>query len=212
MPREIVGIILAGGQSRRMGTDKAFLEIGGIPLIQRVLDVLLPIFPTVAIVAKDLEKFRHLKEVQLAQDLFTEQHALGGIYTALSTFGGKNCFVFSCDLPFLNAELIQAMIERQDGHDLFIPKSRRGLEPLHTLYTQRCLGTIERRILWRQWSLGGLVQRLNASILLPGQLHLFDPRELSFLNVNTPDGFQQAQGIVESRIVHSHEKTTPPCL
>ena len=105
MSREIVGVILAGGQSRRMGTDKTLLKVGGIPLIARSVKTLLPLFPMVAIVAKDVEKFRFLKDAVLVKDLFEEQHALGGIYTALSHFSGKDCFVFACDLPFLNPSL-----------------------------------------------------------------------------------------------------------
>lgn len=200
MPKEIVGIILAGGKSRRMGTDKAFLEIGGVPLITRVIDVLLPIFPTVVIASKESKKFSSIKGVQLIQDLFPEQHALGGIYTALLTFPGKDCFVFSCDLPFLNPRLIRSMVKEMNGYDALIPQSRHGLEPLHALYSGECLDDIERQIHERNWNLEALLQRIKFGILKTAVLHASDPEELSFFNVNTPEELQRAQAIEIKRM------------
>ena len=195
MSKEIVGVILAGGKSRRMGSDKAFLEIGGVPLVARVIDVLLSVFTTVAIVSKDIQKFSSIKGAQLIQDLFPEQHALGGIYTALSTFPGRDCFVFSCDLPFLNPRLICCMAKEMNGYDALIPQSRHGLEPLHALYSGRCLDDIERQIHERNWNLEALLQKIKFGILNPTMLHTSDPEELSFFNVNTPEELQRAQAI-----------------
>ena len=195
MSKEMVGVILAGGRSRRMGTDKAFLEIGGVPLIERVIGVLSPIFPTLAIVLKESKKFSSIKGVQLVQDLFPEQHALGGIYTALSHFRGKDCFVFSCDLPFLNPGLIRTMMREMNGYDALIPQSRHGLEPLHALYSGECLDGIERQIHERNWNLEALLQKIKFGILNPALLHVIDPEELSFLNINTPEESQRAQAI-----------------
>ena len=195
MSKEIVGVILAGGKSRRMGTDKAFLEVGGVPLIERVIGVLSPIFQTLAIVSKESKKFSSIKEVQLIQDLFPEQHALGGIYTALSHFRGKDCFVFSCDLPFLNPGLIRAMMREMNGYDALIPQSRYGLEPLHALYSGRCLDDIERQIHERHWNLAALLQKIKFSVLDLTVLRASDPEELSFFNINTPEELEKAQAI-----------------
>jgi len=186
MPKEIVGVILAGGQSRRMGKDKAFLEMGGVPLIERIFQTLSSVFSTVAIVSKESQKFRYLQEARLVQDLFEEQHALGGIYTALSHFRGKDCFVFACDLPFLNFQLIRFMMEEKNGYEVFIPKSYHGLEPLHALYTTGGLATIENEIRQGQWCLEDCIQKMHYGVLDPEVLRRFDPKELSFLNVNTP--------------------------
>lgn len=185
MSKEIIGVILAGGQSRRMGKDKAFLEVGGMPLIEQVTKVLLPLFPTVAIVAKESEKFRFIEGVVMIQDHFAEQHALGGIYTALSHFR-KSCFVFACDLPFLNPQLIRFMMEEKNGYEVFIPKSYHGLEPLHALYTTGGLAAIENEIRQGQWCLEDCIQKMHYGVLDPEVLRRFDPEELSFLNVNTP--------------------------
>jgi len=203
MSKETVGVILAGGKSRRMGTDKAFLEIGGVPLITRVIDVLLPIFPTVVIVSKESKKFSSIKGVQLIQDLFPEQHALGGIYTALSTFPGRDCFVFSCDLPFLNPSLIHFMMQQRNGYDVFLPRSRHGLEPLHALYTEKCLNLMGEQIRQKRWNLESLIHKVHCRILNPDILHTFDPEEFSFLNVNTPEEFKKAEAIKNSQRSYS---------
>lgn len=194
MCKEIVGIILAGGKSRRMGTNKAFLEIGGMPLIEREVKILSPLFPTVAVVSKELEKFRFMKGVSFVKDLFPEQHALGGIYTALSHFR-KDCFVFACDLPFLNPHLIQAMIAQENGYEVLIPKSRHGLEPLYAIYTGNCLPILEKQIRHSRWSLELLVQQTRLRVFDSTLLHSLDPKELSFFNVNTSGQLRKAQGI-----------------
>ena len=196
MPREIVGVILAGGESRRMGTDKAFLKIGGVSLMERTVQTLLLLFPTVAIVSKEPEKFHPLKGISLIQDLFPEQHALGGVYSALRRFQRQDCFVFACDMPFLNPLLIRTMIEQRNGYDLFIPRSRHGLEPLHAIYTSRCLSTMIQQIERKEWNLETFVQKVHYGILDAGVLHAFDPEEASFLNVNTPEAFQKAQTLL----------------
>lgn len=186
MAKEMVGVILAGGQSRRMGTDKALLGFEGVPLVERSVNTLLPLFQTVAIVAKDVERFRFLRGAHLVRDLFEEQHALGGIYTALSYFSGKGCFIFACDLPFLNPLLISAMLRERNGYDLLVPRSRRGLEPLHAIYTERCLERIAEQISRKQWCLDHLIPRLRFGIFGGARLHRLDPEERSFVNINTP--------------------------
>lgn len=198
--QQIVGVILAGGKSQRMGTDKAFLEVGGIPLIQRILEVLTPIFRTVAIVAKELQKFEcAAKDVKRVRDLFPEQHALGGIYTALRAFPGKECFVFACDLPFLNPDLIRCMIQRFNGCDLLLPKSRSGLEPLHAIYGKGCVKVLEDKIRRGDWRLENLAGFVRSEILDPNALHSFDPEELSVTNVNTPGEFRGLMHISQRR-------------
>lgn len=189
----IVGVILAGGKSRRMGVDKTFLEIGGVPLIERAVQTLLPLFPTVAIVSKEVEKFHLVKGVSLVRDLFPEQHALGGIYTALSYFQGKGCFIFACDLPFLNPSLISFMIQKMNGYDILVPKSHHGLEPLHAIYSKRCLGAMEELIRQKEWGLKSFIRGAHYGLVNSTTLHTFDPEEISFLNVNTPEEFQKAK-------------------
>lgn len=195
MSRETVGVILAGGKSRRMGMDKAFLEIGGIPLIERAVKALLPIFSTVAIVAKAPQKFYDIRGTHFVSDIFSEQHALGGIYTALSYFSGKDCFVFACDMPFLNPHLIRAMMASHNGYDLFIPRSRHGLEMLHAIYTERCRGVIEEKLRKREWCLEYVVRKLKCGIFDTTHIHTFDPGELSFLNINTREALKKAQAL-----------------
>lgn len=186
----IVGVILAGGQSRRMGTDKAFLEFEGLSLIARITETLRPLFSTVAIVAKKLERFRNLKEVHLVQDLFPEQHPLGGICTALHHFRGKDCFVFACDLPFLNPPLIRAMIQNRKADAVLVPRSRRGLEPLHAIYPATLLNLLTLQMQGERGSLEAILKKLPMSVLDTEILHTYDPAELSFLNMNTPEEFR----------------------
>lgn len=195
MSREIIGVILAGGRSRRMGKDKAFLEMGGVSFVERIVKTLSPKFLTIAIVSKELQKFQSLRGVYLVQDLFQEQHTLGGITSALSHFRGKDCFIFACDLPFLNPDLIQLMIQRRNGYDVLIPRSRHGLESLHAIYTGKCLAAMKSAVHQGEWGLERFIRKMRFGIVEPETLHRFDPEELSFLNVNTPAELKRAREI-----------------
>lgn len=199
--RERVGVILAGGKSRRMGKEKAFLEIAGVPLIQRTIRALSPFFLNLAVVTKDVEPFRFLDGVYRVQDAFTEQHALGGITTALTAFPGKDCFVFACDMPSLNPRLIRHMLEERSEYDVLAPQSDRGLEPLHAIYTGRCLDRIASCIREKKWNLEAFVRMCRYRVVGPETVRALDPDGLSFVNVNTPEEFQKWERGIPQNLV-----------
>ena len=193
MPREgVTGLILAGGTSRRMGRDKAFLPWGKTTLIEHLLERLRPVTDELIVAVKDAQAFRYL-QATVVEDCVPDAHALGGLYTGLRAASHERCFVCACDTPFLNPAVIRWLIRLVDGYDLVIPHTPDGLQPLYAVYRTSVLSVIEEQVRRRDWTLTGLVGRLHAKIVEADVLRCVDPQGFSFFNVNTPDEYLTAR-------------------
>src|ERR1700689_300760 len=130
---EIEAFILAGGQSSRMGRDKAMLEIGGTPLLTRAAQMLKPLAANVMVVGEE----RRAAEFGLPvlTDYWPGAGPLGAIATALMSASCPWAFVLACDMPFVNADWLAWLFERAisappDSFDALVPATVNGLEPL----------------------------------------------------------------------------------
>ncbi len=133
------GVVLTGGASTRMGTDKAFIEVDGQPLVLRVVEALRTAgADPIAAIGGDLDRLRALG-VDAYPDREAGQGPLGGIVTALEVIDADLVFVAACDLIALGDEAILEVLEAMTPDaDAVVPRSDR-LEPLLAAYRRRCL-------------------------------------------------------------------------
>ncbi len=187
--------IQAGGESRRMGRDKALMPFLGRPLIQQVIERLTPIADEVLVTTNRPEDYRFLK-LPLFRDLKPGRGALGGLYTALSSATCGAVAVVACDMPFASRALIETasrLLVEEDA-DVVIPDSGGGLEPLHAVYRREvCLPVIESAIEADKWRLISWFPGVKVRILPPDEIRLHDPLGLAFWNLNTPEEFSEAE-------------------
>jgi len=187
--------IQAGGESRRMGQDKALMPFLGRPLIQRVVDRLTPIADEVIITTNSPDDYRFLG-LRLFPDLIPNRGALGGLYTALSSAGFPLTAVVACDMPFASPTLIDAMLRLivQEDADVVIPDSGSGLEPMHAIFRREtCIPAIKAAIDSDQWKLISWFPQVKVRILRPDEVARYDPTGLAFWNLNTPSEFAEAE-------------------
>jgi molybdopterin-guanine dinucleotide biosynthesis protein A len=187
--------IQAGGQSQRMGQDKALMPFLGRPLIQRVADRLSPIADELLVTTNNPDDYRFLG-LPLFRDLKPGRGALGGLYTALSSATCEAVAVVGCDMPFASASLIEAASRLlvQEDTDVVIPDSGEGLVPLHAVYRREtCLPAIESAIDADQWKLVSWFPQVKVHILQPDEIKFYDPTGLAFWNLNTPEEFAEAE-------------------
>ena len=118
-------MILAGGKSVRMGQDKAFLEVNGVPIILRVFAVLDRLFRETIIVANVKEPYAEL-HIPVYTDLLPDQGALGGLYTGLVYSAFKYSFCVACDMPFLNRAVIEYLLCKAELYDAVVPRTSDG--------------------------------------------------------------------------------------
>ena len=137
------GIILAGGESRRMGgVNKALLEVGGQRIVERVAAILGRIFEEVIVITNSPEEYDFLG-LPMFTDLRPGYGSLGGLYTGLHRCGGAHGFIAACDMPFLVESVIRHLVGLAEGHDVIVPRLRGYLEPLHAIYGRGCIPYIE---------------------------------------------------------------------
>lgn len=182
---ELTGVILAGGKSRRYGRNKALVTIDGIALIERVLAVVQSLFQHVIIITNTPEEYAHLK-LPMHEDIIKDLGPLGGVYTALRSIPTEAGFVVACDMPFLNRELIQYMIEIRGNFDVVVPRIDGFIEALHALYGKRCLPVIKRLIEQKHYQIIRMFPHVSVRHVREAEIRHFDPDLKSFLNINEP--------------------------
>jgi len=191
--------VQAGGQSSRMGTDKALKPFLGRPLIQRVIDRLSPIADEIIVTTNRPDDYSFLN-LRLVPDLKPDRGALGGLYTAIASAAHDQVAVVACDMPFANLMLIEAMsrllVEKEA--DVLIPKSDEYYEPLHAVYRREiCLPAIESAIDEDKWKVISWFPQVRVRELSSDEIKKYDPDGLAFWNVNTPEEFAKAEEIAK---------------
>lgn len=180
------GIILAGGKNLRMGQNKAFLEVEGQRIIDRIRDIFVSLFDEVLLVTNSPLDYLDLN-LRMVTDLYQEKGALGGVFTGLFHASYPQSFVAACDMPFLNRALIGHLIALSPGFDIVIPKTEDGWQPLHAVYSQKCLPFMEDLLLRGDLKIIDFFHRVKKREVLTDEILLFDPQLRSFLNINTPE-------------------------
>ncbi len=191
-PQRVSGAVLAGGRSLRFGRDKAFAVLGDRPLIAHVCGALERVCSEVFVVADGAERFEGLG-VAVVSDLVKGAGSLGGLLTALVHGRHEMCVVVGCDMPFLRPEVLLRMIHLAGGHDAVVPVFRGELQPLHAVYSKRCIPRIEKRLLGGDLRIAGVFSKGSTLRLEEKDWKDLDPEGASFLNVNTPEAFEQAR-------------------
>ena len=192
--------IQAGGQSSRMGEDKALKAFLGRPLIQRVIERLSPIADEVIVTTNRPNDYSFLN-LRLFPDLKPDRGALGGLYTAIASASSPVVAVVACDMPFASATLIEAAgkILIEEAADVVIAKTDEGYEPIHAVYRREtCLPAIEAAIAADLWKVIVWFPQVKVRVLTSDEIKRYDPQGLAFWNVNTPEEFIEAEKIAQS--------------
>ncbi len=188
----MTAIILAGGKSRRMGRDKAFLELDGVPIIKRHLNLLKDIFSNIIIAANDPEKYR-FEDVKVAGDLVLDYGPLAGIYSGLMASDTFYNFIVACDMPFLNERLIRYLITRAGSWDVVVPKVDGKYHPLFGVYSKRCIPAIDRLIKDREHRVISLYPNVKTRTISKKEITRFDEGIRSLININTQEEAELCQ-------------------
>ena len=182
----VTGVLLAGGKSRRMGYDKACIEVAGQALITRSLDLLCRYFATVLISGDrpDLAQ----PNIPAIPDIYPGS-ALGGLYTGLQASNTDWIFVAPCDMPSPDPRILELLVKQRNGFDAVVPLTPAGYEPVYVLYHKNCLVPMEEMLKLDQY-------RIYVSAM-PTNIHYLDSRQMpdgwerGLLNINTPEQLEE---------------------
>ncbi|MBN2123644.1 MAG: molybdenum cofactor guanylyltransferase [Deltaproteobacteria bacterium] len=186
----VTGVILAGGKSRRYGTNKALVEFDGAPLIAKVCDRLQSVFPRILLVTNTPEEYAFL-HFPMVGDRIKGLGPIGGIYSGLCALTDSAGFFVACDMPFLNRDLIRHMVHEAGESDAVVPKIDWMIEPLHALYTKKCIPAIEAAIHSGKYQTLRFLGRVRVLYMEENELRGLDPELRSFTNVNSPEDLRR---------------------
>jgi molybdenum cofactor guanylyltransferase len=198
----VTTIILAGGKSTRLGMDKRDIKLEGIHnLLESVVDKLKPISTEVLVVSNTQHAVPAGTRPVL--DMKVGAGAMRGLYSGLAASQTERSFVVACDMPFLNVELVKAMLEKTRDYDVLVPRLHpriwgQGpmLHPLHAVYSKRCMPAIERQSASGEMSIQGVYALVKTEYIDEDEINLIDPQHLSFFNINTPEDLEYAKSLM----------------
>ena len=188
----MTGIVLSGGENRRMGSDKAFLRIAGIPMIEHILKALQSVVTQQIIIVTNSPQAYRSYGVRVVTDVLDKRGSLIGMYTGLLYSEEKYNIVVACDMPFLNSGLISYMAGLAEGYDVVLPKIGKFVEPLHAVYCRDLLPLIESRIRNDERQIKGMLHNACIRYVSEAEIDRFDPQRRSFKNINTQEEYKEA--------------------
>jgi molybdopterin-guanine dinucleotide biosynthesis protein A len=190
---QIAGFILAGGESARMGRDKALLELGGEALIVRTAR-LVESAAGGATVIGDSAAYRALGLRTMGDD-WPGAGPLGGMATALRASRARWSLVVACDLPYLTKPWLDYAIGRAFASraEAVVPMGALGAEPLCAIYHERAETAIRAALAQGTRKVTEALKNLSVETIEPAEWKAFDSEGLLFKNMNAPEDYEEAR-------------------
>lgn len=198
-----VGVVLAGGASRRMRRDKATLPIGGEPLVWRVVRRMERAVPRVVVVGPAALRSVLAGRADVVPDRVPGLGPLGGLASALEVVDAQWLFVVACDMPFVAPRLVRAMLDAATASPdamILALRTTRGPEPLHAVYARSCAAAVEAQLTTTDHSLHGLLSHVVVRELPAQAAAQYDPAGLSAFNANAPAEWEQALRLAAAEV------------
>ena len=181
----VSAIIQAGGQSRRMGRDKALIDYQGRPIIAHVIETLRALTDDVAVISNRSDLYSPFG-ARVVPDYDPPCGPLGGLAAGLRALNTELAIVVACDMPFLNVNLLRWLIDLADGYDAVVPQAGAEFEPLHAVYRRDCYHPIVRRLEQGQRRVISFFADVRLRPVPEAEWRVLDPAGRSLLNLNTP--------------------------
>jgi len=197
----MTSIILAGGKSLRLGRSKFLETIGAKSLIQWVIDCLAILSTEIVIATAHGEPIPCSSAVRIktVADIYPGKGPLVGIYSGLIASSNSRAIVVGCDTPFLSVSLLEYMTQVCFTFDVVVPRIKNKLEPLCAVYSKNCLVPIQGLLEQDELRIRKLFSMVKVKYVEEDELNRFDPRHLSFFNINSQDDLERARKLAAER-------------
>jgi molybdenum cofactor guanylyltransferase len=195
---QATGVILAGGKSRRMGRDKAFLPFGTGLLIERVIEVIQQVTADVIVITNTPEQYQGYG-LPMFPDVIPEAGSLGGIYTGLVYAKTPYSLCLACDMPFVKPAFLRFLCDTAAEADVVIPRHAEDFQPLCAVYSQVCQEPIRQKIEGGRLKITGFFDEVRVRVIEGEILASYDPDDVMFFNANTPEEYEQARQMLSVR-------------
>lgn len=191
---EATAIILAGGKSSRMGTNKALLTIKGKTVIERITDELKPIVKKMVIVTNSFEEYEFLN-IPMVEDEWKGFGPLAGIHAGLTASQTERNLIVACDMPFISPNLGSVLLEELEEYDTVVPEISGQLHPLFAAYKRDVVNEVKNALEKEQLRIRSIFEHFHVKIMSEQELCRsgFEIQESDFFNMNHPEEYEQAK-------------------
>ena len=187
---DCTALILAGGDSRRMGQDKAALVLDGKTLLQRVTATMQSIFPKVIVSVRQPRSGVELPQVC---DEHVSSGPLAGLIAGLVQADTPWVFAVACDMPFVTADVVTHLAALRNGHQAVVPVVGGYNQPLAAFYAASALDVMRASLATGDKSLRGALEKLKVRYVGEAELRECDPQLRSFFDLDTPQDLDAAR-------------------
>ncbi len=187
----VTGIVLAGGKSSRMGSEKGLVLLNGKPLIRYAIESLAPLCDRI-IISSNSDDYNNMG-FEVVADEIQNIGPMGGLLSSLKKSTTEKNLVLSCDLPFANHLLLAYILQMSIGYDAAVPwQGNQHFEPLCAFYNKSVLNVMEQFVMSQNYKLPDLFENINIKKLIINNMHSFYSDRL-FFNVNSKTDITQAE-------------------
>ncbi|MBU0688303.1 MAG: molybdenum cofactor guanylyltransferase [Gammaproteobacteria bacterium] len=190
MITDCTALILAGGDSSRMGQDKAGLLLEGTTLLQRVTATMQGVFPKVIVSVRQPRA-----EVALHQvcDAEADGGPLAGLVAGLAQVETPWMFAVACDMPFIQSAVITRMAELRGEQHAVVPMIDGHPQPLFAFYAKQALPMMRETLASGEKRVRAVLKQLDVRYVSEAELREYDPQFRSFIDLDTPQDHTAAQ-------------------
>lgn len=196
MKRMLSVVIQAGGESSRMGRDKALVPLGGRPMIEHVITRVTGLGDEILVTTNNPDAYEYLG-VSLASDEEPGAGALPGLRTALGAAQGDDVLLVACDMPFVNRLLLEYQLSLRSQADVIVPRWEGNYQTMHAVYARRkVLQAVEQALAEGERRMISFYPEVKVHTVTPEEIREHDPKGRSFFNVNTPEDLAEAERLL----------------
>jgi molybdopterin-guanine dinucleotide biosynthesis protein A len=175
-------VILAGGESKRMGFPKHELSVGDVDILTHLHRRLGDSFVETVVVGRDLDRVP--QGIRVTEDRFIARSPLVGIHAGLRVSRTELCFVIGCDMPHIEPDLVEHVLRRASGFDVAVPVVRGYDEPLLAAYRTTCIAAVEGLIGQLRLKVSGLFEMVRTNRIPEIEVRRHDAGLRSVENIN----------------------------
>lgn len=192
-------IILAGGKSSRMGSNKALLEFNNKTNIERIKDEMSG-FAEVILVTNEPETYKFLG-LKTVSDEYPGLGPLAGIHAGLMASASELNILVACDMPFVTSDLAAALVEKAGSYDAAVPVIEGRQHPLFAVYRKSIISRIEECLNKKNLRIKHLLESLNVLYLNDRDFKAYNSESLDriFYNMNHPEEYENAKKWAEAK-------------
>jgi molybdopterin-guanine dinucleotide biosynthesis protein A len=182
-------LILAGGENSRFLSHKALAEVQGKRIIETTIELFKKYFNNVYISTNTPEIFFYLG-LPMIGDLMQQKGPMTGIYSSLVSTGAAELFVAACDMPFIQAGVLELIMRNFEGQHAVLPLFEGRHQPMFGIYSTSVQEAMKEHIMQNRMAMWDLLQKIRPVFIPEAEVRAADPEGKTFININTLEEYR----------------------